>query len=196
MKHAEDLIIKELIKGNEGAYKYLYQKHYKILCHIADELVKDSFIAETIVGDVIFHIWEIHEQLEINISLRAYLTQAVRNKCKDYLTSSKVQNEIVFSMIEEDENSKARYIYSDETPLGSLLEQELETEIYCAINELPQECKTVFLKSRFEGKKYEEISKEIGISTNTVKYHIKNALEILHKKLQKYLLIFLLLFLC
>ena len=34
----------------------------------------------------------------------------------------------------------------------------------------------VFEKSRFEEKKYEEISQELGISINTVKYHIKLSL--------------------
>ena len=49
------------------------------------------------------------------------------------------------------------------------------------------ECRTVFKKSRFEQKKYEEIALELGISINTVKYHIKNALALLQKRLDNYL---------
>lgn len=54
-----------------------------------------------------------------------------------------------------------------------LLEQELEDELKRSIDELPLECRRVFYKSRFEQKKYEEIAEELGISVNTVKYHIK-----------------------
>ena len=36
-------------------------------------------------------------------------------------------------------------------------------------------------------KKYEEIALEFGISINTVKYHIKNALSLLQKRLDNYL---------
>lgn len=54
-----------------------------------------------------------------------------------------------------------------------LLEQELEEELKRSIDELPLECRKVFYKSRFEQKKYEEIATELGISVNTVKYHIK-----------------------
>lgn len=49
--------MRQLQEGNESAYKYLYEHHYVVLCHIAENYVKDRFIAETIVGDVIFHIW-------------------------------------------------------------------------------------------------------------------------------------------
>ena len=66
---------------------------------------------------------------------------------------------------------------------------ELDYEIHRAIRHLPDECRRVFVKSRFEEKKYEEIARELGISVNTVKYHIKNALSILCKELDKYLLL-------
>lgn len=53
-----------------------------------------------------------------------------------------------------------------------------------------------FEKSRFEEKKYEEISQELGISINTVKYHIKNALSFLQTELSKYLIVLILFFSC
>lgn len=82
----------------------------------------------------------------------------------------------------------------DTHPLGYLLEKELENELLSRIEELPSECRTVFKKSRFEGKKYEEISTELGISINTVKYHIKNALAFLQEKLKDYMKLLVLCF--
>ena len=79
--------------------------------------------------------------------------------------------------------------------MGSLLERELEDEINKAIESLPSECKRVFLKSRFEGKKHEEIANELNISVSTVKYHLKNALISLSEALEKYLIILFLLLL-
>ena len=38
------------------------------------------------------------------------------------------------------------------------------------------------MMSRFREMSYEEISQELGISVNTVKYHIKNALVVLKKE--------------
>ena len=156
--------------------------------------VKDQFLAETIVGDTIFHLWEIRETLAISVSIRSYLVRAVRNRCINYLNSEWEKREIAFSSLMPDEITDDKMTISDSHPLGALLERELEEEIYKAIDKLPNECRRVFDKSRFEGKSYEEISQELGISVNTVKYHIKNALASLQMNLSKYLITLLLFF--
>ena len=194
MEHTEPLIVEQLQTGNEDAYQYIYDRHYALLCHVANGYVKDQFLAETIVGDTIFHLWEIRETLEISVSIRSYLLRAVRNRCINYLNSEWEKREISFSSLMPDEITDDKMTISDSHPLGTLLERELEEEIYKAIDKLPNECRRVFDKSRFEGKSYEEISQELGISVNTVKYHIKNALASLQTNLSKYLITLLLFF--
>ena len=187
MDNTETLIVEQLKAGNENAYRYLYDHHYALLCHVANGYLKDQFLSETIVGDTIFHLWEIRETLDISVSIRSYLLRAVRNRCINYLNSEREKREIAFSALMPDEMTDDKIILSDSYPLGTLLERELENEIYKAIDKLPDECRRVFAKSRFEGKSYEEISRELGISVNTVKYHIKNALALLQKRLDNYL---------
>ncbi|MGK4568548.1 sigma-70 family RNA polymerase sigma factor [Flavobacterium sp. 3HN19-14] len=46
-----------------------------------------------------------------------------------------------------------------------------------AINQLPPKRKKIFKMSRKQGKTYEEISRELGISINTVKSQMSKALE-------------------
>jgi RNA polymerase sigma-70 factor (ECF subfamily) len=183
LEQAELIIIEQLKAGKERAYKYLYDHHYQILCHVAAQYVKDDYLAETIVGDVIFHLWEIRESLEITTSIRSYLMQSVRNRCVDYQKSQYNRKEKTgladFPVL--------HYIKGDDYPLGRLLEQELEGEIMKAIRRLPEECRKVFCLSRFENRKYEEIAHDLEISVNTVKYHIKRALALLHEDLGKYL---------
>ena len=104
-------------------------------------------------------------------------------------TSEKEKKEVRFSKIESETLGWDAMIQSDEQPLGILLERELEKEIIKSIDSLGDECKRVFRKSRFEHKKNEEIATELGISVNTVKYHIKMALTRLHQDLRKYLIL-------
>lgn len=96
MELTERIIIEQLKRGNEEAYKHLYRHHYALLCHVAREYVGDDFLAETLVGDVIFHLWEVRATLEIQVSLRSYLVRAVRNHCMDYLASKKERIEVAF----------------------------------------------------------------------------------------------------
>lgn len=195
MEHTEKLIVDQLKRGNEEAYKYIYDHHYVLLCHVANQYVRDAFLAETIVGDVIFHLWEIRDSLNITTSVRSYLIRAVRNRCLDYINSEPEKKEVSFSGLVPQDMPEEGYLQSDNYPLGTLLERELENEIRIAIRKLPAECRRVFEKSRFEEKKYEEIAAELNISINTVKYHIKNALALLQKELSKYLIALYLLFL-
>ncbi len=196
MENTEKIIIEQLKAGDERAYKYIYDHHYVFLCHIAYGYVRDHFIAETVVGDTIFHLWEIRDSLDIAVSIRAYLARAVRNRCINHLTLAHEKNEVSLSIITSSENTPDNgFIISDKYPLGILLEHELEETIFNSISKLPKECRAVFEKSRFEEKKYEEIAQELGISVNTVKYHIKKALSQLKLDLGKYLLILFLLFL-
>lgn len=189
VEQTEELIIQQLMEGNEKAYRVLYEKHYAILCYIANQYVKDDFLAETMVNDVIFHLWEIRSNLQITTSLRSYLVKSVRNRCLDYLKSQLFQKEKATREVGISQLPFVQYISHDDYPLGKLLEKELEEQIMNAVNRLPNECRKVFWLSRFEGRKNEEIASELGISINTVKYHIKHALALLHSDLQKYLVI-------
>ena len=189
MEQTETFIIQQLKEGQDRAYRYVYDRHYQILCHVAAQYVHDDFLAETIVGDVIFHLWEVRETIEIKTGLRSYLMTSVRNRCLDYLKSQYNRHEVKMSATPgiSDDFPVLNYIKGDDYPLGHLLEQELEGEIMKAVDSLPEECGRVFRLSRFEEKKYEEIAHELGISVNTVKYHVKHALALLHEALGKYL---------
>lgn len=186
MDTAERLWIEQLKSGDEQAYRYLYDRHYSLLCRFANTFVQDPYLAETLVSDAIFHLWEIREKLEITVSLRSYLMRAVRNRCYNYLQQGKEKQEISLSEIETE--AFAGYVRTEEHPLGILLERELENEIVRSIEQLGEECKRTFKKSRFEHKKNEEIAAELGISVHTVKYHIRQAISRLHQDLGKYLL--------
>ena len=187
MNSIEKDFIQRLKNGDENAYGSLYQQHYALLCHFATFYLHDKFTAETVVEDVIFHLWTNRDNLTINTSLRNYLTRAVRNKCLDYLKLKRTQSEQAMSTLSDGLNYYIDSQMATDSPFGALLSKELEEEISNAINSLPKECQTVFLKSRMENKKNQEIADELGISINTVKYHLKNALKFLRERLEKYL---------
>ena len=67
------------------------------------------------------------------------------------------------------------------------MEKELEEKIREAVASLPDDSRRVFVLSRYEGKTYELMAKELGISVNTVKYPIKRALRMLYNRLEPYL---------
>ena len=59
-----------------------------------------------------------------------------------------------------------------------------------AIAHLPEKCRQVFILSRMEGMKHEEIATQLNISVNTVQNHIVTALRKLKVELKDYLPLF------
>ncbi|MDR0394936.1 MAG: RNA polymerase sigma-70 factor [Tannerella sp.] len=187
MKPEERQIVRLLKEGDNRAYKYLYDRYYTLLCAIACEYLGDRFLSENIVDELIFHLWEKRETLEIAISLRSYLIRAVRNRCINALQLEHERREITFSAMNTDEYETLQSSGSGDYPLAVLLENELEEKIRQAIENLPADSRRIFKMSRLDNKPYGQIAEESGISVSTVKYHIKNALIRLKNELQEYL---------
>lgn len=193
--NTNDKLILELLKADDqNAFKYVFEHNYDMLCRFACQFVVREQ-AEEIVDDVLCYLWESRAELDIARSIRSYLVQSVKNRCIDELRSKKAHPVQSFSSITVEDNIEfLDAIFKDEEhPMGLLMIRELEEQLKASIEQMPLECRRVFEKSRFEGKKHEEVARELNISVNTVKYHIKNALAILQKNLKGYLkwLIFL-----
>ena len=181
-------VIEHLKKGNECAFRFIFDKYYVYLCLIADSYLRDNFISETIVGEIIYNLWEIKESVDIKYSLRSYLVRSVKNRCINYLQQEYVQREVSINQYEDKAAIEELFFIESKHPLESLLEQELENKINEVINSLSPECRQVFRMSRFDNMKYEEIASTLNISVNTVKYHMKNALMKLRAELKDYVI--------
>lgn len=150
---------------------------------------KDS--AEEVVQDVFVNLWEKRFTLVVNSSLRAYLFTAVRNQSLNYLKHLQVINE--YNSYYSDMLNDAGYYYSlsQETGASLLMASELEKKIEEAVDSLPKECRRIFLLSRHDGLKNQEIADELGISVNTVQKQMSIALGRLKIALKNYLPSFL-----
>lgn len=188
VEYYEKQIIRGVKEGDENAFRSLYDNYYHRLFCISRQYLQDDFLAETIVSDVFFHLWETRKTLDIQISLNAYLIRMVRNFSLNYLQKNYVEKEVGLNGL--DIISPLLFL-SDEYPLGRLLEKEMSEKLHEEINRLPKETRQVFILSRLEELKHEEIAERLGISVNTVKYHIKQALSILRDRLKDYQLVLL-----
>lgn len=158
----------------DDSFQKVFYRHYEPLCRFAYLFLHDKAVVEEVVDDVLFNLWEHRKTIEIAYSLRAYLMRAVRNRCLNELNSRTYREELSFTSFSLPENVEFLDSVFDDTlnPLGRLLRDELEDKLEEEIAALPEQCRAVFQKSRYEEKTYEEIAQEMGISVNTVKYHI------------------------
>ncbi|HET6994242.1 MAG TPA: RNA polymerase sigma-70 factor, partial [Chitinophagaceae bacterium] len=149
-------------------------------------MLKDEAEAEEMVQQVFFKLWERSEHLSFSGSLAAYLYRAVHNESLNFLKHQKVkashQLHVAYSMKNKSEQAQPK-----------IIRKELETKFREALNELPEQCRTVFQLSRFEDMKYKEIADKLEISVKTVENHMGKALKILRTKLVDFLPLLILL---
>lgn len=163
-----------LIEEPNRALKYLYDNLYNSLCNKTLSIVKDSNIAEDIVQEVIFDIWQKREDIQIRTSIDAYIYRSCRNKALNHLRAQKMNWE---------DDQQLFNFESTITNVDLTLEaDELQERIQNAISELPEKCGIIFSLSRFEGMSYQEISDSLEISIKTVEGQMSKALKILREK--------------
>jgi RNA polymerase sigma-70 factor (ECF subfamily) len=169
-----------LSNQNEAAFEKVFKTYFKGLHAFAYTFVKDDVMAEEIVQNVFFRIWEKKEQLQIDDSLKSYLYRSVHNESLNHIKHLKVKTsfQLQYSGNMESSNQDAS---------NQMIATELETEIEKAINELPQQCRIIFQMSRFEQLKYQQIADQLNISIKTVENQMGKALKVMRSKLIEYL---------
>lgn len=188
MLNSKDASLFERLRHHdEDAWALLFKEQYGILCVVASGYLKDDYVAESVVSDVLYNFYIKISSLNLSVSIRSYLIQAVRNYCVNVL---KKKEPIFYDPYNL--SQLAEKMSEGEHPIGKIFEKELETIIRDAISQLSPRGREIFEMSRFEGLSYNEIADKLGISVNTVKYHIKQSLMALRQKVGDYLPIALL----
>jgi RNA polymerase sigma-70 factor (ECF subfamily) len=171
----------------EFTFKKLFSDYYIRLCDYAESFVSDSSIAEDIVQDIFFKLWDKKDDMYIDVSINAYLYRAVHNASIHYLRHKKVsQKHAEYHKIKLQE-AELLYYSTLDTTSKDIQSDELEKLTRDAINSFPDKTKEVFLFSREENLKNQEIADRLNLSLKTVEYHISKALVGLKKALKDYL---------
>jgi RNA polymerase sigma-70 factor (ECF subfamily) len=186
MEFQDEQIALRLSKRDEAAFEQVFKTHYKNLHAYAFTMLKDEDEAEEMVQQVFFKLWERSEHLSFSGSIAAYLYRAVHNESLNFIKHQKVkaghQLHVAYSMKNKSEQ-----------PHSKMIRKELEHKFREALNELPEQCRTVFQLSRFEDMKYKEIADKLDISVKTVENHMGKALKLLRTKLVDFLPLLLIL---
>ena len=108
-----------------------------------------------------------------------------RNKCLNYLKSLQLHTIPIDDLNEYTVYQRSNVYVLEDDSLEILITKELAQAIATSLEKLPAQTKEIFMLSRYNGLKNKEIADQLGISTKSVEYHIKNALKQLKSDLIK-----------
>ena len=182
---SEKEFVTALREGDEVIFERVFRDYYERLCNYAHTIIKDSAEAEEMVQGTFLTLWENRVNISIHTSIKSYLYRSVHNSCLNRIKHFKVRSI-------HDEHYKYVTELSYDHASQELLGDELQQQINKAIETMPQQCRTVFVLSRFENLTYNEIAVQLDISVKTVDKHMCKALKIMRENLKEYLPLLLL----
>jgi RNA polymerase sigma-70 factor (ECF subfamily) len=171
-----DTLFRRVESDDYGAFEAIFNGTYHSLCAFANRIIRNHELAEELVDDVFCTLWRNRKKIRINDSFRSYLLASVRNRSFDYLRKARNTRNSALDTVME-------VAHGQSIPLEEMIYNELNQRIEAAIQDLPKQCRTIFLMSRTEALKYKEIATILGISTKTVDTQMGRALKYLRKKI-------------
>lgn len=128
-------------------------------------------------------------------SPQAFLFTLVKRRCIDYLRK-KLTVLYKDGSLDEVENHELQYkLYSLEAfDENKSLNEDIERLLRDAIARLPEKCRRIFIESKINNKRNQEIADEMGLSVQTVKNQIMIAVRKLREELKDYLPLLIFLF--
>lgn len=175
MNHDEQQLIRQIRDGHAAAFEAIFKRYHAPLHRFAWHLTRSPEAADDILQTVFLKIWRNHRDWQPKGSLAAYLFRATKNAALNYLRQpgNRDGRRQPFADLDEFSVSPEK-IYDDEETLRI---------IQAAVDFLPEGCRTVFILSRYETKKYSEIAEILEISVKTVENQMGRALRLLRDKL-------------
>lgn len=154
---------------SEDDFDELFKAHFSHLVLYVETIVKSQNVSEDIVQDLFVRLWEKRNNLSITTVL---LYVCARNASMSYLRTKKIT-----CNIDEIQLSNSQ---SEQFELEIEYHKRIET-VAQKVMKLSPMCRKTIEKIYFENKKYNEAAVELGISVNTIKYHLKTAIKTLKK---------------
>jgi len=169
-------LVERLQKGDVEAFDLLYHRYSGKLYAFGLKYRRSKAEAEEIVQSVFLKLWENREDLDKETSFKSYLfTIAYNDLCKIF-RKSYIQQQFIDKTLQENPQS------SIEAEEGIDYVFFLE-RVQKIVGKLPEKQRTIFLKSRQEGKSTKEIAEEVGLSPGTVDNYMSEALKFIRVRL-------------
>ena len=172
-------LIEKMKTGDRESFNEIFSHYYTPLLKFCIRYVGDADTAAEIVQDLFVKLWAGREKLSFTSGFQPYMMRSVRNAALTYINKERAHAEVNERIFSGDSD--------DNDPSETLQSNNLEATYRQVLASMPEKRREVFLASRFEGLKYNEIAKKLNVSPKTVEAHMSAAIKQLREGLKEYL---------
>ena len=182
----EELLFRLFKMGDQLAFERIFKANYNRIAGFCAQFIGEREYVPEIAQEAFVNLWLNREKIHTSNGIKAFLYTFAKTNCLNYIRHRKVMEKYHNRQLREKEE-----LFNEEVltsfDFGSLEFSELEQLIFESVNEMPEKCRVVFIKSRYEGKKNIEIAREMDITEKAVEADLTRALRTLKTKLSGYL---------
>lgn len=153
----------------EKDFEQLFKDKYSVLYCYANNIINDPEEAKDIVGDCFEYLWNHWGELEPK-AISAFMFRFVRNRCIDKTRHFSVEEQYRKNILADAWN------YNE--PLEDNLTEKMQ-RVNRTIEAMPPQMRRAFEACFLHNLSYKEAGEELGVSINTIKSHIRKALQLL-----------------
>ncbi len=171
-------LVKRFKRGEEGAFRKIYDRYHKPIYAIALKYLKSKSLAEDAVHDVFIKLWDYRDKLDASQSLKGFLFTSAKNH--------------VLNMIRDDKRADQRSknyghlrSVSKNTTLNKLTLKNYYKVFGECLKNLPNGKREIFELKMNQELTNKEIADQLDVSVNTVKSQYYKASKFIKEELSK-----------
>lgn len=174
-------------QGDRSAYRILFERYYAELCRqAAYRLNGDEDSAQDVVQQVFIDFWVQRKNEVVKDNVKGYLARMMQ-----YKAASHVRNEVRKRANQDKWAEQTRPGEATGNDNAGEPSDELLYALRNEIQQLPPQCRAVFVAAYLEEQTYDQVAAQLGISRNSVKTQMKIAMAKLRARLGNQLPLFL-----
>ncbi len=163
-------LVNRLKKSDEQAFRRLYDTYHQRLFAFSLKFTHSSEDAKEIVQNTLLKLWQNRHRLDASRPVEPYLYQIAKNENLKYLNKVAHRNSLQVVMHQRMSSSTA-------SPEEDAIFGEYQAIAERAIALLPPKRKLVYEMMHQQGKTVKEIAAAMGVSAQTVRTQLNQALQ-------------------
>ena len=177
----DERLLAEASRGREAAFLELYERHRDAVFRFAYRMLNSTELAEDVTHDCFLSLLKHPMRFDpARAALKTYLLASARNLAMKHFRSVKGEDALEDLTVEPS-------VPERRGPLHRLLDEELESAVRRAIEELPPLQREALILFEYEELPLAEIGKIVGAGEGTVKARLHRARQRLKRQLAPYM---------
>ena len=178
-QYTDGYCLLKISEGDEKFFNIIFHRYRDRLFTYLYRVTKSSETAEEIVLDVFLKLWQNRDKVIEIRDLNAFLYRMAYHKAVNFFRSVKRSPQLqqkIWDLMNDAVSTET----ADKRVLGS----DIERIVQLAIDQLSSQRRKVYYLRNSEGLSYDDISKRLNLSPNTVRNHLAASVQFIKEFLK------------